>query len=353
VEFSRTPSVDSVRIIESGSAIEIKWDGKASQRYSSSWLQRARFNGDFYGIAPLPMPQTLNAIPCFSHSDLVGGSSKPKVILESLLSLNQYGLVRVIGCPTEDKLAVESLAAALGGAPMRTIYGDSWTVEVQEQPINVAYTSGELALHQDLAYYESPPGLQLLLCREFDEGVLGGESTFADAFAMAEAFRMDHSSSFETLSRIPTTFQKVHYARERPAHIMSSRPIFDLGWGGVLTSVFWAPPFEGLPRIPCRDVEPYYAAYAQFAAWVESVEQGRRPGLLQFRTKKGDAIVFNQRRILHGRRGFSFSGEGKRVLQGCYVQADEWLSQLRAMLKEGELHGEDVRLCRSGVQHVF
>ena len=33
-----------------------------------------------------------------------------------------------------------------------------------DNPINLAYSTDELAIHMDLVYYESPPGLQLLHC---------------------------------------------------------------------------------------------------------------------------------------------------------------------------------------------
>ena len=47
----------------------------------------------------------------------------------------------------------------------------------------------------DLSYYESPPGLQLLHCRYFDENVAGGASYLYDAHALARVERFDTSSS--------------------------------------------------------------------------------------------------------------------------------------------------------------
>jgi gamma-butyrobetaine dioxygenase len=38
-------------------------------------------------------------------------------------------------------------------------------------PINVAYSTLGLVMHQDLVYYESPPGLQLLHCMRFDDEI--------------------------------------------------------------------------------------------------------------------------------------------------------------------------------------
>lgn len=47
----------------------------------------------------------------------------------------------------------------------------------------------------------------------FDDCVAGGESRFQDLFHTAERFRRNSSKHFEILTRIPATFQKIHYSR--------------------------------------------------------------------------------------------------------------------------------------------
>lgn len=42
-----------------------------------------------------------------------------------------------------------------------------------DNPINIAYSNMALELHQDLPYYESPPGVQLLHCLKFSPSVTG------------------------------------------------------------------------------------------------------------------------------------------------------------------------------------
>jgi gamma-butyrobetaine dioxygenase len=59
-----------------------------------------------------------------------------------------------------------------------------------DDPINVAYSNMALDVHIDLAYYESPPGLQLLHCMQFDADVIGGNSIVLDGFRVAEVRRM-------------------------------------------------------------------------------------------------------------------------------------------------------------------
>ncbi len=76
----------------------------------------------------------------------------------------------------------------------------------------------------DLMYYESPPGLQFLHCLQFDSIIQGGESIFLDSFEAAENFRSEYPSMFETLTRIPATFQKLHFNRSRPVCMIYQRP---------------------------------------------------------------------------------------------------------------------------------
>ena len=69
------------------------------------------------------------------------------------------------------------------------IYGDIFDVRSEPGAINLAYTTEAIGPHMDLCYYESPPGLQLLHCMQFDVDVEGGESFLIDGFGVAEQLR--------------------------------------------------------------------------------------------------------------------------------------------------------------------
>ncbi len=85
----------------------------------------------------------------------------------------------------------------------------------------------------DLAYYESPPGIQLLHCMEFPAAVKGGDSTFYDTFVLAELLREREPEAFATLVRVAATFQKSHAERERPAQMFYTRPHIVTDTGGA------------------------------------------------------------------------------------------------------------------------
>lgn len=53
---------------------------------------------------------------------------------------------------------------------------------------------------------------------------MGGESIFLDSFEVAEDFRQEHPKSFDCLTKIPATFQKIHLNRSRPVYMTFQRP---------------------------------------------------------------------------------------------------------------------------------
>ena len=139
----------------------------------------------------------------------------------------------------------------------RTIYGEIFDVKVETNPINIAYSDAELGFHQDLVYYESPPGMQFLHCLRFDDCITGGESRFLDIMRATRMFRRLHPLHFDTLARIPATFQKVHFERSRPVCMVYRRPHIVLANATTssaqqskIVAVNWAPPFEG----PLKDI---------------------------------------------------------------------------------------------------
>eukprot|EP00057_Strongylocentrotus_purpuratus_P018327 XP_011672801.1 PREDICTED: gamma-butyrobetaine dioxygenase [Strongylocentrotus purpuratus] len=139
------------------------------------------------------------------------------------------------------------------GPVTETLYGHTFDVQTEDKPINVAYSSVGLGFHVDLAYYESPPGLQLLHCLQFDDMVLGGESIFLDGFCIAEEFREKFPHHFETLTRVPATFQKFHFERANPAAYIYQRPHINVNRTGQVCKY---PSLNRIPSCPRNQAKP-------------------------------------------------------------------------------------------------
>lgn len=395
------PAITRVATVAGGAALQVTWGSDMISEYPATWLHArdysrpalaaartaatppalgghsaattnatrdgSRGNSRERSRVPYTTPEQQRThpaigrgeIPTFEYADVM---SSERAVWRWLQALNEYGLTLIRNAPTTERTVLQ--VGARVAHPMHTIYGDAWDVAVMANPINIAYAPVGLDVHVDLVYYESPPGLQLLHCREFDSHIIGGESTFIDGFLAAEELRRRDPAAFMTLTRVPATFQKVHYDREWPVHIVAARPHIavdstlhseaDAAAGaGDVTGVFWAPQFEGPLRVPPEHVDAYYEAYAAFARVLRDVERDGR-FMIEFRMQPGDISVFNNRRMLHGRRVFGLPPEspavsagaagaqtavdaggaatrrknGSRLLQGCYVNIDEYKSRL-------------------------
>ena len=70
-----------------------------------------------------------------------------------------------------------------------------------------------------------------------------------------------------------------------------------------------------------------YRAIRRFTALCDS------PGFrITFPFRPGDCVVFDNRRVLHGREAFE-EGVGERHLRGCYVDRDDLYSRLRMLAR--------------------
>jgi gamma-butyrobetaine dioxygenase len=60
----------------------------------------------------------------------------------------------------------------------------------------------------------------------------------------------------------------------------------------------------------------------------------QQENVFKTRLEKGDLVIFNNRRVLHGRDEFD-SNSGERHFKGTYVDEDGFLDKLRVLLNKG------------------
>lgn len=220
-------------------------------------------------------------------------------------------------------------------------------------------------------------------CLKFGDKTIGGESILIDAMAAAEELRRVAPHHFRTLVSCPATFVKqregVCMTYLRPhivlqpngmASTLSDPTNEDEYFKREIVTVNWAPPFEGPLCVPPDMVMPYYAAYSAFERILDSSVSSSDNGYIderyeetalkdqlseyaktytwKYRLKIGEILVFNNRRILHGRLGFSSApmdlSKAKesdpdttmRHFVGTYTNIDDTLSRYRALLRGRE-----------------
>jgi len=272
----------------------------------------------------------------------------------------------VKNCPDVDEgptSPVTVIARALAGSLSHgSLYGDLFHVRAEPNANNIAYTSVPLCPHQDLAYYESKPGLQILHCATMDPDLIGGESVLIDGMAAAEKFRQIAPDHFRTLVTCPATFVKQRdgacMTYLRPHVVLKEGPDMN-DIDREIVAVNWSPPFEGPLCLPPDQVRSYYAAHAAFERMIDNSLQTRDSFVTAFLSEgelaqlgeyseyytwehqlgPGDMLIFNNQRMLHGRRGFclpahrrqdtSCEGHAVRHLVGGYTNIDDTLNHFR------------------------
>ena len=117
-----------------------------------------------------------------------------------------------------------------------------------------------------------------------------------------------------------------------------------LGVSDCLQKVNWGPPFLAPFKLDQASFEFDYNDASKGDTLVKKVERwhnaARKLGALLSRQetiyerlmKPGECVIFDNTRVLHGRRAFAAEDTGKpRWLRGTYVDKDPFLSKLRVL----------------------
>jgi gamma-butyrobetaine dioxygenase len=208
--------------------------------------------------------------------------------------------------------AVERITARFGYI-RETNYGRLFDVREEAAPTHLAYTAVGLDLHTDNPYRDPVPTLQIL--HAIEAAAAGGESQFADGFAHAAALRAEAPERFEALARTPVGFA---YAGAGGERYFARSPVIETS---VADDIVGVRVNHRALLTPAPSVaEPWYDAYLDFYRRLHAPA-----ARLERRLEPGDAVIFDNRRVLHGRspyRPTGAGGNGRRWLQGCYADVD-------------------------------
>lgn len=261
-----------------------------------------------------------------SKADLPRGDAASLLVDDEALYLwlaatRSYGLSLVNGL-ADDPQSGMSVARRIGFL-RETNFGKTFEVKSKVKPNNLAFTAEALPLHTDLANQEVPPGYQFLHC--IANEAVGGGSVFADGMTIAEDMRAKSPEAFELLSTtsIPFRFHDDEYDIRRRQNVIT------LAEDGEFSEICWNAHLAGVFDMPADELHAYYRAYREFMAAT------RDPAYrIEFSLSAGEMVVFDNRRVLHGRAAFD-PNTGYRFLHGCYVDRGEFDSRLRVLARGG------------------
>ncbi len=250
--------------------------------------------------------------PTFDGTDILDNADTFTAFLTAVAS---HGLARLRGTPADPGFA-EQLACRIGVIRDNN-FGRIWNVRVEPGSGSNAYTALELAPHVDLATREYQPGLQVLHCVE--NTTRGGRAMMIDGFRVAEDLRAAEPEAFRLLTTVPWHLSN----RAADSDYRWNAPAIVLDPTGAVAEIRSIYFLRGPLNAPFDLVEDLYAADRLLHARLMDPQYR-----MLFDYLPGDLMLFDNRRIMHGREAFD-AAEGRRWLRGCYLEREELESALR------------------------
>ncbi|NOU31980.1 MAG: hypothetical protein HOO96_29095 [Polyangiaceae bacterium] len=165
----------------------------------------------------------------------------------------------------------------------------------------LGYTDAGIDLQTDQPFLDEPPRYQLLQAIVAAES--GGDNFVVDAQAAAAYLAGVDARDHELLTTVPVRFHRKQKAFERevvsPVLSPSGAPF------AVRFSYFTMAPHQ----VPFPTMRAWYRAYNHFTRIVREPAHQYR-----FRLAPGDFVLYDNRRMVHGRNSF----RGLRWLRGVY-----------------------------------
>jgi gamma-butyrobetaine dioxygenase len=315
-DLPESPEISSVTL--DGEWIEVAWAGIGRRaRFSAQWLEE-RCNCSNHTETPLKPELTLwtaQDSARFCTMDYREFCASLSARAGWLRAAAGWGIAFLHGVPCEEGTVLS--AASFIGWVRETNYGRVFDVAVNPRPNNLAYTNAALGVHTDNPYRDPVPGLQMLHCLK---AAAGGESVFVDGFAVVEALRHTAPQAFDLITRTRVEFRFADANTE----LSASRPLIHLSDDGTIAAVHYnsrsIAPLQLAPGI----TRAFYQAYRQFARLLRDPRFETR-----IRLEPGHLVLFDNRRVLHGRTAFGSSEA--RLLQGCYLEQDGLTSNLAVL----------------------
>ena len=285
-----------------------------SAYFSAAWLHTYRLEGG----PQKPQKQLWEAGFVPAEADFAEISARPAALHGWLSALRDHGVALLRNVPPEEERIFD--VVALFGYVRETNYGRLFDVVSEPEPVNLAFSNLGLGLHTDNPYRDPVPGLQLLHCLVAESD--GGESVVVDGFAVAERLRAEAPEDFQLLTRhsVPFAF------RSKDADLQSRSPLIELDAEGQVAAVRYNNRSAAALDLAPDLLPAFYRAYRRFGRLLHDPDFA-----VSFRLEPGDLFVVDNRRVLHGRKGFS---GGRRHLQGCYADTDSLESKIRVLERE-------------------
>lgn len=299
----------------------VDWPGRsAPSRYNNNWLVQT--------VPGMPRPDPAEVGPdTWNSAELVNipyfeaeqCCSSNATFYSALAQIKRQGIAIFRGL--DDASDAGEIFAEQIGFKRQTNFGVIFEVINKPSPNNLAYTSLALPLHTDLSNQESIPGYQFLHC--WKNNVSGGESKFADGYRVCKDLLRERPDYFKLLSEteIPWRFH------DEDVDIRFRRPVIDLDNHGGFRGLAFNAHLADIPDLPSEQLYAFYEAYRDLMQRIRDPDY-----LVRYPMGPGEMVMFDNRRILHGREAFD-PCVGERHFRGFYIEHNEVNSRMRVLAR--------------------
>lgn len=227
---------------------------------------------------------------------------------KALKAYLQRGYIILTGVPTDPERILE--VGRHFGYVKETNFGRYFEVYSRPAGNDLAYRSVALGPHTDNPYRSPVPGIQMLHC--LINETTGGLSTLVDSLKVLELLKNEHPEGFELLRTIPVGYRFIDAGTE----LTSRRCIIRTDADGQPVGVHYSPRLDSLPHLPPEETRLFHQTRQRLG------ELFADPNFeIRFQLNAGELMLFDNNRVLHGRTAFD-TQEGRRHLQGCYLDGD-------------------------------
>ncbi|XP_071533113.1 gamma-butyrobetaine dioxygenase-like isoform X1 [Panulirus ornatus] len=318
----------SIQMANGGEMVEIQWlDGHFST-YSANWLHERAFNKasqdrrDCFRRPPQSFwgSELLESLPRASFPELLEDNV---ALFTFLQQLEVTGLVVVSDTPCCSG-QIHQLSKRVGYL-MPTHYGETFTVQNKINANNLAYTSSSLDMHSDQPFLTHVPDIQLLHCITQYHGE-GGENVLADSYHAGHILVSQHPDKFHILTTTLVDFYDVGLEDGKEYFALDRKPVISVNHEGNIQQVnFNTMVRDSFFMTSADKVAGWYDALSTFYRILKDPQNH-----IEYKMNEGDIIVFDNTRVLHGRKGYEMA-HGDRHLEGGYWEWDQVRSRRRSL----------------------
>ena len=244
-------------------------------------------------------------------------SREDRARLDFLGKIRDYGFVIVRNGPREDQ-GVE-IVANLIGQVSDSAYGKVFDLSPKSHHKTLGNTFDPVPPHTDEAYRHSPPGINVLHCVR--AATTGGVSVMVDGFNLGNRLRESNPGGFRLLTTQPQPFHRV--VPEQGIDQRARAPVFVVDEYDTIVGYRFHTRTAAPLDVPADLLETLYAANHELSRLMMSEENHAR-----FRLEDGDAVLFDNHRVMHSREAFN---DANRMLRICNVSREQFHEQLRLL----------------------